>query len=163
MARKMLDCRLVPSESGCTLTLIGEEDEVLRAGAAHAVDVHDHIDNEELRDMLRAGLREPLGSNTEPGSFVQLVELRTHRIDDVNTLVDQWAEAIGDARTARWTIETADRDHPHTYLAIVEFPSYQAAMANSDHPVTADFATKLAKLCDQEPVFRNLDVTRVDV
>lgn len=162
MSRMMLDCREMPSESGCTLTLIGEEDEVVRAGAAHAVDVHGHEDNEELRSALRAGLREPVHGNTEPGSFVQLIELRTGRIDDVNTLVDQWAQAIGDARTARWTIQTTDRDRPDTHLAIVEFPSHRAAMANSDHPVTADFATKLAKLCDQEPTFRNLDVTRVD-
>lgn len=162
MTRMMLDCRDMPSESGCTLTLFGEEDELLRAGAAHAVDVHGHTDNEELRDALRAGLREPVQPNTAPGSFVQLIELRTHRVDDVNALVDQWQQAIGDARTARWTIQTADRDRPDTYLAIVEFPSRQEAMANSDHPVTADFATSLAKLCDQAPTFRNLDVVRVD-
>lgn len=59
MARKMLDCREFPSESGCTLTLIGEEAEVLRAGVAHAVDVHGHADGEELRAGLRAALREP--------------------------------------------------------------------------------------------------------
>jgi hypothetical protein len=29
MPRKMLDCREMPSESGCSLTLTGEADEVL--------------------------------------------------------------------------------------------------------------------------------------
>jgi hypothetical protein len=163
MSRKMLDCREMPSESGCTLTLIGEEEELLRAGAAHAVDVHGHVDDDELRNALRAGLREPVQNNTEPGAFIQLIELTTRRIDDVNALVDQWAHAIGDARTARWTIQTADRDRPNTYLSIVEFPSHEAAMKNSEHPVTSDFAAGLAKLCDQEPTFRNLDVSRTDV
>jgi hypothetical protein len=162
MTRMMLDCRDIPSESGCTLTIFGEEDELLRAGAAHAVDVHGHTDGEELRDTLRAGLRDPVQPNTAPGSFVQLIELKTHRIDEVNALVDHWAQAIGDARTARWSIQAIDRDRPGTYLAIVEFPSRQAAMANSDNPLTAEFATGLAKLCDQEPAFRNLDVIRVD-
>ena len=31
MSRKMMDCREFPSESKCTLTIAGEEDEVLRA------------------------------------------------------------------------------------------------------------------------------------
>src|SRR5437879_7105540 len=112
MARKMLDCREMPSESGCTLTLIGEEEELLRAGAAHAVDVHGHTDDEELRDALRAGLREPVEANTEPGAFVQLIEIKTRRVDEVVALEQQWAQAIGDARTARWGMCTADRDRP---------------------------------------------------
>ncbi len=35
-------------------------------------------------------------------------------------------------------------------------------MANSSLPETGDFAEKLARLCDGLPVFRNLDVRRVD-
>jgi hypothetical protein len=161
MARKMLDCREVPSESGCTLTLIGEEEEVLRAGAEHAVAVHGHIDGEELRDALRASLREPVEANTEPGAFVQLIEIKTRRIDEVVALDEQWVQAIGAARTARWAVRTADRDRPDTYLEIVEFPSYAAAMANSDHPATSDLAAALRKLCDAEPTFRNLEVRGV--
>ncbi len=56
MARKMIDCRKVPSESGCTLTIAGTEDEVLEAAAAHAVASHGHQDTPELREMLRGGL-----------------------------------------------------------------------------------------------------------
>ncbi len=36
MGRKVADCRDFPSESGCTLTIAGEEDEVLAAAAQHA-------------------------------------------------------------------------------------------------------------------------------
>jgi predicted small metal-binding protein len=40
--RKMLDCRDFPSVMNCTLTIAGEEDEVVRAAVLHAVDVHGH-------------------------------------------------------------------------------------------------------------------------
>jgi hypothetical protein len=55
MARKMIDCRSIPNEIGCTLTIAGEEDEVLDA-AAHAVDKHGHEKTPELRDQLRGTL-----------------------------------------------------------------------------------------------------------
>ena len=56
MARKMIDCRSIPSEIGCTLTIAGEEDEVLDAAVAHAVDKHGHENTPELRENLRSGL-----------------------------------------------------------------------------------------------------------
>jgi predicted small metal-binding protein len=58
MARKMIDCRKVPNEIGCTLTIAGKEDEVLDAAVAHAVARHGHDDTPELRDMLRASLED---------------------------------------------------------------------------------------------------------
>jgi predicted small metal-binding protein len=56
MARKMIDCRAVPNDIGCTLTIAGTEEEVLDAATAHAVAKHGHEDTPELREMLRAGL-----------------------------------------------------------------------------------------------------------
>jgi predicted small metal-binding protein len=47
----------MPSESGCTLTIAGEEDEVVRAAAMHAADVHGHTDTPELRDQLKSMLK----------------------------------------------------------------------------------------------------------
>jgi predicted small metal-binding protein len=58
MARKMIDCRRVPNEIECTLTIAGQEDEVLDAAVAHAVAKHGHDDTPELRDMIRAGLED---------------------------------------------------------------------------------------------------------
>ncbi|MFG2090658.1 MULTISPECIES: DUF1059 domain-containing protein [unclassified Spirillospora] len=55
--RKVVDCRDLPSESGCTLTIAGEEDEVVRAAAEHAASVHGHTDSSELRDEIRSGLK----------------------------------------------------------------------------------------------------------
>ena len=53
MARMMADCRRWPSDSNCSLTLIGEENEVLEAAVQHAVSVHGHEDTQELRDQTR--------------------------------------------------------------------------------------------------------------
>jgi predicted small metal-binding protein len=58
MARKMIDCRSVPNEIGCTLTIAGQEEEVLDAAVAHAVAKHGHEDTPELRDALRADLQD---------------------------------------------------------------------------------------------------------
>jgi predicted small metal-binding protein len=54
MTRKVADCRLMPSESNCTLTIGGEEDEVVRAAAMHAVDVHGHTAGPDLDASIRA-------------------------------------------------------------------------------------------------------------
>jgi predicted small metal-binding protein len=48
MARMMADCRRWPSDMNCSLTIIGEEDEVVRAAAEHAASVHGHEDTPEL-------------------------------------------------------------------------------------------------------------------
>ncbi len=61
MARKMADCRRFESDSRCTLTIIGEEDEVVDAATRHAVVTHGHTDSPELREQVRAML-EPEGS-----------------------------------------------------------------------------------------------------
>ena len=53
MARVMADCRRFPSDSNCSLTIIGEEEEVLETAAQHAVSVHGHEDSQELRDQTR--------------------------------------------------------------------------------------------------------------
>ena len=56
--RKKIDCRDYPSESGCTLKLEGTEEEVLDVAVYHAITVHGHTDNPELRQQLR-GLLKP--------------------------------------------------------------------------------------------------------
>jgi predicted small metal-binding protein len=58
MARKMMDCRQSPSVKNCTLTIAGEEDEVLRVAVMHAVDAHGHQDTPQLREQVRGALME---------------------------------------------------------------------------------------------------------
>jgi hypothetical protein len=159
-----MDCSTMPSESGCTLVITGEEDEVLRAAAAHAVDIHGHTDDENLRNALRASLTEAAAAlELQPGAFVQIIEFHTERIDDLISLGQGWTEAIGSDRTARWELVGADRNAPGRYLQIVAFPDHESAMANSKHPATSTFAKKLGELCEGEVVFNDLDVRMVEV
>ncbi|MCI4044339.1 DUF1059 domain-containing protein [Streptomyces sp. TRM75563] len=58
MTRKMADCRKYPSEMNCTLTIVGEEDEVVRAASEHAASVHGHEDGPELREQIRGMLED---------------------------------------------------------------------------------------------------------
>jgi predicted small metal-binding protein len=55
--RKKVDCRDYPSEMNCTLVIIGEEEEVVRAATEHAVSVHGHTDSPELREQIRSSLK----------------------------------------------------------------------------------------------------------
>ena len=92
--------------------------------------------------------------------FIQIIEYKTSKIDDLNAALDGWLEATKGKRAATRGVQTKDRDGTNTYVQIVEFPSYEEAMANSDLPETSEFAAKLASLCDGPPTFRNLDVMR---
>ena len=65
MGRVMADCRRFESESNCSLTIIGDEDEVVAAAGQHAAAVHGHEDTDELREMIRGGL-EP-AAEYQPG------------------------------------------------------------------------------------------------
>ena len=58
MARKVADCRAFPNEVGCTLTISGEEEEVVRAASEHAVSSHGHEDTPQLREEIRAMLKD---------------------------------------------------------------------------------------------------------
>jgi hypothetical protein len=58
MGRKVADCRDFPSENNCTLSISGEEDEVVLAATEHAVSVHGHEDTEEVRTWLRQNLKD---------------------------------------------------------------------------------------------------------
>jgi hypothetical protein len=157
-----IDCRAVPSESGCSLSISGAEEEVMRAATAHAVEVHGHSDGDELQAALRASLvPETAALTLDEGAFVQVIEFRTGRLPKFQEIEDRWREEIGTDRTARWAITGADRNAPDRYLQIVGFPDYDSAMANSKNPVTGRFAQELAGVCEGEAVFRDLDVRRV--
>ena len=94
--------------------------------------------------------------------FVQVIEFTTSRIDEAESLMEEWAKKTEGKRSASRGVLTKDRDRPNTYVQIVEFPSYEEASRNSDMPETSEFAEQVAKLCDSPPTFRNLDVRRLD-
>ncbi len=59
--RKLSDCRNQPSEAGCSIVIAGEEEEVVRAAAEHAVSVHGERDTPELREEIRHQLKDDPG------------------------------------------------------------------------------------------------------
>jgi hypothetical protein len=91
-----------------------------------------------------------------------VIEFTTTRPDEVEALVGEWRAKTVGRRTAQRATFTQDRDRLNTYIQIVEFPSHEDAMANSDLPETAAFAEGLGQLCDGPMVFRNLDVRSVE-
>jgi hypothetical protein len=95
-----------------------------------------------------------------PG-FVQIVEFKTSRIDEVKALSAKMEAERGDTLLATRAMYTADRDRPGYYLAIIEFNSYEEAMENSNHPATAEMAKNMAALADGPPRFYNLDLIQV--
>ncbi len=95
-----------------------------------------------------------------PG-FVQIMELKTSRIDEVEALSKRMQEERGDALLATKGTVTADRDRPGYYLVIVEFDSYEEAMKNSNDPATSKYAEQMGALLDGPPKFYNLDVRLV--
>jgi hypothetical protein len=54
--RMIADCRRYESDNGCTVTIIGEEDEVVDLAVQHAVTAHGHTDGPELREGILAML-----------------------------------------------------------------------------------------------------------
>jgi hypothetical protein len=95
-------------------------------------------------------------------SFIQVIEFTTTRPDDVEALVSEWRTQTEGRRTAQRGTFTMDREKANTYVQIVEFPSFEEAMANSELPETARFAERLSELCEGPMTFRNLDVRGVE-
>ena len=90
-------------------------------------------------------------------SFVQIIEFTSSRPDEIRALAEGLNDSADDRPRPR-VMACADRDQANHYFTIVEFGSYEEAMANSERPETSAFAAKMMELCDGPPIFRNLDV-----
>lgn len=91
--------------------------------------------------------------------FVQIVQYQTSRIAEVEALEKELRDRQADTSGVRGLV-TADRDRPNQYFVIVEFESYEAAMANSNSPDIMEFSSRMMRLCDGPPTFYNLDLIR---
>jgi predicted small metal-binding protein len=59
MARKYIDCREIPSESKCTVTIAADsESELLEVAVQHAVAKHGHSDTPEFRNQLKRAIHD---------------------------------------------------------------------------------------------------------
>ena len=93
--------------------------------------------------------------------FVQIIQYKTSKFDEMQKLIDKFREDTAGKRTNTRGMSCRDRDNAGTFMNIVEFPSYEAAMKNNDLPETAALAQEMQKLADGPPTFYNLDIERV--
>ncbi|KUO12053.1 ester cyclase [Streptomyces sp. DSM 15324] len=93
-------------------------------------------------------------------TFVQLIDCRTSRFDEMDRLMDTWVEQTRGKRTATHAVVGKDRSDASHFIEIVEFPSYEEAMRNSNLPETDKIFRELVALCDEMPTFTDLDVVR---
>ncbi|MDX2727401.1 MULTISPECIES: ester cyclase [Streptomyces] len=92
--------------------------------------------------------------------FVQVIDCKTERFDDMDRLMDEWVELTKGSRTATHSLIGKDRSDGSHYVEIVEFPSYEDAVANSKLPETDRIFQEMVALCDGTPTFTDLDVVR---
>ena len=92
--------------------------------------------------------------------FAQIIEFTTSRIDEFNSNLDAWMVDSEGHRIPHRAVLRRDRDADNVYLLMVEFTSYEQAMANSSRPETGQFAAFLSGISEGSLKFRNLDVLR---
>jgi hypothetical protein len=91
--------------------------------------------------------------------FYQVMEFRS-TAEEAIAGIHEYKASMGDQTTARRATVCVDRDDPGLVVQIVEFDSYEEAMANSEHEGTQEAAAEeAAKVGDI--TFRNLDVVEV--
>jgi len=89
--------------------------------------------------------------------FIQLIDYETDRAAEIDAAMRTAMAQVGDMGFVRFE-QTQDHDNPRHFVTIVEFPTYEAAMANSNRPETDIMATELAQMCTRGPNYQNLDV-----
>ncbi|MDF2968760.1 MAG: hypothetical protein K0Q93_2538, partial [Nocardioidaceae bacterium] len=67
--------------------------------------------------------------------FAQIIEWKSSRIDEVDKVMQEWRERFPEMGPTR-VLVGSDRDNTNSYVTIVEFESYEAAMKNSEDPAT---------------------------
>ncbi len=91
-------------------------------------------------------------------AFIQIVECRTSRFDELRAIEQEWRQATEGKRTLQRSIITRDRNDPERHLLLAFFDSYESAMENSNLPETSEFGGRLAELVDGPVAFHDLDL-----
>ena len=91
-------------------------------------------------------------------AFIQIIECRTTRYDELMALEEEWRAATEGKRTLRRSIVARDRNDPSRHLVLAFFDDYESAMVNSNLPETHDFGQKQQAVLDAPMVFTDLDV-----
>ncbi|MEU7065687.1 hypothetical protein ACIGQE_08415 [Streptomyces sp. NPDC053429] len=93
--------------------------------------------------------------------FAQIIDFETEREDEVRALLRSYEEQTRsqsreNGPNSRLLLK--DRENPRRFLAVVEFDSYEKAMANSSAPETGELAGRLSELMTRPPVYTDCDV-----
>jgi len=92
--------------------------------------------------------------------FIQIIDYKTNRVDEVQALLTRWIEATDGIRTATRTTVGRDQNDATRFIEILQFPTYEEAMRNSDLLETRKVHEEFTNLCVEGPKFINLDVIR---
>lgn len=129
MVRKRADCRAWPSESGCTLTITGSEDEVVSTAVAHAVAAHGHEDSDELRRQVRGTLGDDRGAGRYGTVMIATLE------GDVAALQRASEEWAADRRAPGFLVdELLVSDDGRTVVLAVFFEDRDSYVRLADDP-----------------------------
>jgi steroid delta-isomerase-like uncharacterized protein len=101
----------------------------------------------------------PLGVR-QHGPGLLLIDCKTARLSEWNRLMDSWVEQAKGMRTATHSVVGKDRSESDHYVEIVEFPSYEEAIRNLQHPESNRIFREIMALCDEKPALMGLDVVR---
>lgn len=91
--------------------------------------------------------------------FVQIIDFETEYMGEIRALLDEWdtQDEPGDHQPTR-SVLLKDRDNANRFYVVVEFPSHEQAMRNSEDPRTSARAQRLESLCSRPTRFVNCDV-----
>ncbi|GAB2813965.1 hypothetical protein GCM10022221_09700 [Actinocorallia aurea] len=90
--------------------------------------------------------------------FLQIIELETSRMPEIESLDEEWAAKTEGKRTAIRGTTARDVSRADHYFALIEFPDQIAAKDNSALPETDEFAKKVERLVRGPVTFRDLEV-----
>ncbi len=91
-------------------------------------------------------------------TFVQLIDMHTDNVEEIQRLESEWEQATEGKRTLRRSLIGRDRNDPQHYVVMAFFDDYDSAMANSNLPETTEFGEKQGALVDGPMGFTDLDI-----
>ncbi len=148
--RVVVDCREIPSESSCSLAISGEEDEVLRAAVQHAMDVHGHLDSDELRDGVRAGMRPEAGGRIEGYGTAMIGRLGAASFEQMQASLEDWERQrqVPGFLAAQLLVG----DDGRTVVNTAVFRDKESYQRLADDPEQDEwYRTRMAPMLDAEP------------
>jgi len=88
--------------------------------------------------------------------FIQIIQGRCTRPDELRTLIDSWAEELGPS-AGGWLGGTYGFTDDDLFVGVVRFESREAAMANSERPEQGEWAERLMALLEGPVEFHDCD------